>query len=886
MKEKAPRPWHEHADSLKKRLSNADGQGLSAGEANSRLNQYGANQIEAGKGISIWESIINQFRGPLVILLGLAGLLSFLTDNHDEGIAIVAVLLVNAVIGFIMEYASARSMDALKKLEVPVAKAWRDGNLVDVPSSELVPGDQISLEAGDIIPADARLIRIARFHTDESALTGESFPCEKDIHPLPEGTALHDRKNMVWKGTIVTQGNAVAIITSTGMNTELGKIAAVTRTEQREKVPLQEKLDFFSKRLAWIAVICTLPVILSGFIQGQHWVMIIETAIALMVAAIPEGLPIVATISLANGMLRLSRQNVIVKDLNAVETIGATTVILSDKTGTLTQNKLYADTAFLPGIEIKLDTSAEINEKDASSLDWLLHISSLCNNALIRDNGNLGDPLEVALLEMNERMEPGSSDRIRSEHPRLAEEPFDASTRMMRTLHEKKEGFLLVAKGAAEEMVRLCHSVWMESEVRAFSDELKSEWLIRIRHGAGEGLRMLGFAFHQPETHSLYPDKMIFVGMIGFIDPPRPEVKAAVETCIKAGIRVVMVTGDHPVTAAAIAQRVGIPVEGDADVIQGKDLPDEGEIPEDVRKKILHASVLSRVTPVQKLQVVKLWQETGAVAAMTGDGINDAPALKKAQVGIAMGLRGTEVAREAAKMVLRDDSFSSIARAIRYGRSVLENIRTFIVYLLSCNLSEILVVTAAGLLPWASPLHPLQILFLNLVTDVFPALALGMGKGEAGAMEKPPRDPAKPLLSKKEWIRILLHAVNITVFTIAAGFADYQLNGANPVEVRNVLFFSIGFAQLFFAFNLREDRSHIFRNPILRNPHLWLAILFCSILFFGVNFFPAVGEFFHVDAIPEFTWMWVAAAAFGPVIWYQFRIEIKKIMSRQHSIEK
>ena len=794
------------------------------------LHKFGPNVIETKEKKGWLIVLAGQFKSLVIWVLFAAALISLFFNEWMNGIAIGIVIIINALIGFIMEWQAIKSMTALKKLSVAEAVVIRDGSEIKINSEEVVPGDIIIVQTGDIVAADARLINQNNLQLKESALTGESIPVDKIIEATEESVQIGDQRNMLFKGTIVTRGNGKAVVVATGMSTQLGSISKMAIEAEKEATPLEKKLNKLTKRLIILTLLIAVLVALSGILKGRDLVLMIETAIALAVAAIPEGLPIVATIALARGMLRLSRKNVIVKSLEAVQTLGEINVICTDKTGTLTEDNMQVTNIILPGSELKIDQLKD--NKENISLQKIIQVSILCNNAhLDKENhseATIGDPVEIGLLFMSEAAGK-NIDNVKDQYKRLKEVPFEAETKMMATLHKDNGKYFAAVKGALEVILKNCSYVLQDEEVKKLVDH--KEWISKADELANGGLRILAFAYNEYDSEPEdYTHDLIFLGIICFLDPPRKDVKPAIELCREAGIKVVMVTGDHPETAKNIAQQTGITTYQKARVIHGNDIKAGTGNNDDLVTGLMDIDVFARVNPGQKLDLVGLYQKSGLIVAMTGDGVNDAPALKKADIGIAMGIRGTEAARETADLILKDDAFTSILTAMKQGRVIFKNIRNFVVYLLSCNISEILIVATASFAFLPLPLLPLQILFLNIVTDVFPALALGMGRGEAEIMKNPPRKSEDPIITKKLWVAIVAYGLSITVAIIGLVFyAKNSLNLSN-IEINNLAFYTIILAQLWNVLNLSSLKSSFFINEITRNIHVWLAITLCVLI--------------------------------------------------------
>nr|WP_262897659.1 cation-transporting P-type ATPase [Algoriphagus lutimaris] len=765
-------------------------------------------------------------------------------------VAILAVILINAVIGFILESQANRSMHALKSLEQPNAKVIRQGKVIQIPFQELVPGDLLSVEAGDLIGADARLLKTNALEVNESALTGESLPTIKQTSAITEDVTIGDQSNMIFRGTSVTRGNGLALVVFIGKETQIGNVSSMIEEAQEEELPLNKKLNKFSKTLIWLSFAIMVPFVGIGLLQSKEPYLLIETAIALVVAAIPEGLPIVATIALASGMLRLSKKKVLVSKLAAVETLGSTNIILTDKTGTLTENHLKV-----------LETHPELSKSTNSTN--LLTTLVLCNNAEINDHDkDVGDPVEIALLKWAEEIEPNSIHQIRSIWTKTDEMPFESETRIMITFHQNGKELRVSLKGSTTEVLKKCSFYEEQGAIKKLDEPGIQYWMEQTDLLSAKGLKVLAAAYQViEEPNSTKEDHFILAGLVGLQDPPRHDVQDSIAEFKNAGIRVVMVTGDHPETSKAIAKDIGLIDEHDHHVMQGKDLLFDSE----KTSELLNTSVFSRVSPEQKLRLVEFYQSQNLVVAMTGDGVNDAPALKKADIGIAMGLRGTEVAKEAADMILQNDSFTSITDAIKQGRIIFNNIRNFVIFLLSCNLSEILVVSSAAFLNWGSPLLPLQILFLNIVTDVFPALALGMGQGSKKDVLQEPRTINEPILTKAYWRSLIVYALTITLSILGVyAYASFHL-GLSEIQTNNVAFFTLAFAQLFHPFNLIKRGANIFQNSIVRNPHLWASIIFCSLLLLGASLISPINQLLELSFPKKEMWNLIFIGSLLPI---------------------
>ena len=857
------------------RLYETDGErGLSQEEVKRRLEKFGDNSIAHEKKKSLWLIFLRQFNSPIVYLLIFAAGLSFFFQEWLDGFAILVVIFINAIIGFYMEFQAERSMEALKKLSVLPAKVIRNGELSEINAEELVPGDLIFLEAGDMVPADGRIFRSSQLQVDEAALTGESIPVEKKISQLKEDTTLAERINMLYKGTFVTKGNAYGIITGTGMQTELGKIASLVQSAEQAATPLEKKLEQFSKKLIKITVGLVVVIFIAGILNGQKILEMLETSIALAVAAVPEGLPIVATLALAQGMLRMARHNVIVKKLSAVETLGGTNVICTDKTGTLTQNKIEVNLILTPSGKFDVSNSKKVTVND-QSFQRVINTAVLCNTASITNDGKeTGDPLEVGLLKF--AVAQGTViELLRKENPTIKEEPFSSETKIMATLHQEGNGRQIIyAKGAAEELINRCTHIINGSVEDEFNSVLKTNWLMESEKLSASGLRVIAAASKKTDSidRELSAD-LTFTGLIGMIDPPRPEVYDAIHECKTAGIKVIMITGDHPSTAQNIGKQLGIIEDEKQAAMVGREMNDYQHLTEEEKDRWVNTAVFARVSPKQKLDLVSVLQDRKYIVGMTGDGVNDAPALKKSDIGIAMGQRGTQVAQEVADMVLKDDSFSSIVLAIRQGRIIFDNIRKFVIFLLSCNLSELFVIAVASVLNLHFQLFPLQILYINVITDVLPALALGVTAGSSSIMKQPPRNTEEPIIDNRRWTSIIFYSVVITITTIGAVFISHftvhKTETWNPELCNNILFFTLIFSQILHVFNMNATGSNFFKSEVMKNRYVWYAVVACLILL-GISYqVTVVREALDIYPMSNEDWMISIGMSFTSLILIQ-----------------
>ena len=861
--------WSRSADSVLNELRVDPDRGLDDAAALERRRRYGANELQTVRRRRVLSILLDQLRSIVVALLVAASALALLMGNVAEAIAILVVLVLNTMIGFVTEWRATRSMEALRTLASVSCTLLREGVIRKVPAEELVPGDIVMLTAGDMVPADLRLIQAAKLGADEAALTGESLPVAKDIDVLDEQSTIFERRNMVFKGTAITRGGGCGVVVTTGLHTEFGKIFEQVSEARPKHTPLEKRLDQFGRRLAWAVIIIGALLAGVGILAGREAALAVEVAIALAVAAIPEGLPIVATIALARGLWRMACRNAIVTRLSAVETLGATSVILTDKTGTLTEGRMVATTALIADGEISLADPDD--ERSTSLLADMLTTAALCNGAVLQKDGDaeqgaVGPPTECALLEIAARHDIWREDLLR-DAPEVDEDPFDPDSKRMATLHDLGGQFRVAVKGAPEVVISACEFLQTSAGAVALDDQGRQDWLQKVGSLCERGLRTIATAtkFVENKDQDFYSG-LILQGVFGLEDPPREGIDDAIERCKSAGIAVVMVTGDHGATAQAVASSIGvIDRVPDSNQLFAGTAVDE-LLSSDSHDELLDARVFSRVTPEQKLKLIELHQQQGHVVAMTGDGINDAPALRKADIGVAMGIRGTAVAREASEMVLQDDNFGTIVAAIEHGRTIFENIRKFVVYLLSCNTSEILVVSLATFAGAPLPLLPLQILFLNLVTDVFPALALGVGPGRPGIMTRRPRPSTERILSRRHWVEIGLYGLVMAVATLGAMAAAIAWFGFDVQHGITVAFSTLALAQMWHVFNMRGDLGRVIDNEITRNPWIWLALGLCLVLILTAIYLPVLSDVLRLRDPGLEGWAVIVAASLLPLV--------------------
>lgn len=859
--------------------------GLSAFEVVDRRTRHGSNSIQSIRPRPAWRLLLDQFTSVVIALLFAAALIAWATGDVIEALAIAVVLVINAVVGFATEWQAGRALDALRRQTRTTTRVRREGLEQTVYAEALVPGDIIILNAGDRVPADARLLECYRLQTEESALTGESAPVEKAIEKLPEDTSLPERYSMLYLGTAIVAGRAVAIVVSTGAKTELGQVGRLVATSVKERSPLEIQLTQLGRRLVYIVLAIAFVVMVAGWLRGDGLWTMVQVGISLAVAAVPEGLPAVTTLILALGVLRMAKQKAIMRRLSAVETLGSATVVCADKTGTLTENRMAVREYYLSdGRRIEIEDERSVVGDEL--LQQALRIGVLCNEAAFSTAGpettTLGDPTETALLVIADALVMDVSHE-RAMHPKLAEQPFQTSTKRMTTLHRKIDGQHLAAlKGAPTVVFEACsHYANALDSTRPLDDATRVRFASANEQMADRALRVLALAIKHfdKEAGELTDEDLetgyTFIALVGMIDPPRPGVAEAIRTARAAGIRTVMLTGDQLNTGRAIARELGLGA-GDPRAVQARDLIglDQQRLSELART----TDVFARVSPEDKLQIVEALQETGEVVAVTGDGVNDAPALKRANIGIAMGERGTEVAKEAADMVLADDNFETIVRAIEGGRTIYANITKFVHMMFSHNLGEVLMIFTAIVLGWPLPLLPLQILWMNLVTDVFPALALAVEPASPEIMKQQPRNPSTALLSKKLLILIAWQAVMIATLALLAYIWALRLYGPG-VHARSVALFAIIGAQLGHMFNCRS-RTRSALDGIFRNPFIWVAFAIVVLLQLLAIYFSPLSVVLGTVRLNAIDWTIVGLCVAGPVI----IVETAKTVARRTQV--
>ncbi|MCX7812378.1 MAG: calcium-transporting P-type ATPase, PMR1-type [Pseudothermotoga sp.] len=818
--------------------------GLSSEEAKRRLEQYGPNELAEKKKRTILQMFLSQFTDFLIIILLAAAGISIIVGEAVDAILIMIIVLLNATLSTIQESKAEKSLQLLKKMAAPVARVLRDGVVQTVPSREIVPGDVVILEAGNYVPADGRLIESVNLSVSEAALTGESQPVEKSIEPIDEpNLPIGDRTNMVYSGTIVSRGRGKAVVTATGNETEIGKIAKMLTELEEEQTPLQKNLEKLGKQIGLIILAICAIVFIVGIIEGNPILEMFLTSVSLAVAAVPEGLPAVVTIVLALGTYNMVKRHAIIRRLQAVEALGSVNVICSDKTGTLTKNEMTVVKYYLhPNQWLQHEPSDQI----PNALKEALISATLCNDAFIAFKGNTkvtsGDPTEIALAAA--AWDFGlKKEELEKEMPRVYEIPFDSDRKMMTTVHKRNASFVSYTKGAPDIVVARCTKyVSISGEINDLTEKDKIEILQANQRMAQDGLRVLAVAYKNVEENEYkeLEQDLIFLGLISMIDPPRPEVKEALEKCKTAGIKVIMITGDHRATAQTIAREIGI-LDSEGKVLTGVELIEMDA--DELAKVVEDVKVYARVSPSDKLKIVEALKKRGKIVAMTGDGVNDAPALKRADIGVAMGITGTDVSKDASDMVLTDDNFASIVAAIEEGRKIFDNIRKVVYYLLSCNISEVATIFISILLRLPLPLIPVQILWMNLVTDGLPALALGVEPAEPDVMRRPPRDPKEGIMSREVLRKIFIGGLLLSVLTLFVyGWALMEHDEIRLL--RTMVFFTLCTGQLFHALNSKSLRHSLIKVGVKNNPRLVLACVVSFALLLAVIYVPGLQNVF------------------------------------------
>ncbi|EOU2065299.1 calcium-transporting P-type ATPase, PMR1-type [Clostridium perfringens] len=855
--------WYKKSkNEILKELDVDEKNGLSSTEALRRLEKYGKNKLETKKKKTLFKQFLSQLKDVMIYILIIAAIISAFLGEISDALIILLVIIINAVIGVIQESKAEKALDALKELSTPKALVKRDGSLKEILSEDIVPGDIVIIDAGRYIPGDLRLIDTANLKIEESAFTGESVPSEKDASFLPDKEIpIGDQNNMAFMSTLATYGRGVGVVVGTGMNTEIGKIAKMIEQEENDETPLQKKLSELGKILGFLAVgICILIFIIS-FFQGRDLLEMFLTSISLAVAAIPEGLPAIVAIVLALGVQRMVKKNAIIRKLPAVETLCSVSIICSDKTGTLTQNKMTVTTVYTNDSYIK---ESEFNLNDNES-KLLVDCMVLCNDATYSEKSQTGDPTEIALLESPFKLNI-LKEKLEKEFKRIDEIPFDSDRKLMTTVNlvdDKKAR--VFTKGALDSILSICNKISVNGKLVDFSKEYKAKVLENSNIMSDKALRVLAFAYKDISKENIVLDSLekdlVFIGMVGMIDPPRLEVKDSIKLCKSAGITPVMITGDYKNTAFAIANELGI-AEDISQAITGHEIDKFKE--EEFNEKIINYRVFARVSPEHKVKIVKAFKSHGNIVSMTGDGVNDAPSLKAADIGVAMGITGTDVSKGASDMILTDDNFSTIVSAVEEGRKIYLNIKKSIVFLLSCNLGEILTLFTAILLNWNSPLQPIHILWVNLITDSFPALALGVDKTKEDVMNNPPRNPKESIFVKSDKIQLIINGVLIGGITLFAFKLGERLYAYSLIHAQTMAFVVLSVSQLFLSLSLRSNTKSAFSLGLFSNKYLVYSILlgiFLQVIIISISF---IANIFKVTPLLLYDWIVVILVSLIP----------------------
>ncbi|WP_446898563.1 calcium-translocating P-type ATPase, PMCA-type [Clostridium sp. LBM24168] len=838
--------------------------GLTSEEASERLVKLGENKLKDKKKKSVFSLFFEQVNDPLIYVLLAAALVSAFLREISDAVIIGIIIILNAAIGMFQESKAEKALESLKKLTTPKAIVKRDGQLVEIPSENLVEGDIVILDAGRYVPCDIRLIEAARLKIDESALTGESVPSAKSPETISDNgnVALGDQKNMAFMSTLVTYGRGTGVVVATGMKTEIGKIASMLESNEKNLTPLQKKLARLGVLLGIVSVAICALIFVIGMIQGRDLFEMLLTAISLAVAAIPEGLPAIVTIVLAMGVQRMIKENAIIRKLPAVETLGAVNIICSDKTGTLTQNKMTVTKFYVIN---RLENISGLNIKNMSER-ILLENMMLCNDATYSEDAKTGDPTEIALLEVGTKFNVFKEDEDNL-HKRTYEIPFDSERKLMTTVNKYEDIHRVITKGAVDNLVNICSRAIVDGKVVPITDGIKSDILSASNAMSDEALRVLATAFKDIQSEHVnmdsLEDDLIFVGFYGMIDPPRENVKKSIEECKSSGIRTVMITGDHKNTAFAIAKDLGI-ADDESQAILGSEF--EGMSEEDVSGSIDNLRVFARVSPEHKVKIVKSLQKKGNIVSMTGDGVNDAPSLKTADIGVAMGITGTDVAKGASDMILTDDNFSTIVSAVKEGRNIYNNIKKSITFLLSCNIGEIVALFIGILLGWPAILRPIHLLWINLITDSLPALSLGVDSGDPDIMKEKPRDSREGLFSGKNGVLLIIDGLVIGITTLAAFHVGTLIYPDSIMHAQTMAFVVLSVSQLFYTLSIRHRKKSIFKIGIFTNKYLIWSILIGILLQNIVISVPILASLFKVYRLTVNDWFFVILLSLIPLI--------------------
>ena len=874
--------FNDSSENVLKTFNTDEKTGLTTNQVNELKEKYGPNKLASKKRKTKLQIFMSQLNDILIYILIVAAILSIVVGKEfSDAIIIAIVILINATVGMIQESKAEQALDALKQLSTPKAIVKRNGELIEIPSEDVVPGDIVSIDAGRFIPCDIRLLESANLKVEESALTGESVPVDKDASIIieDEKVSLGDKKNMLFMSTLATYGRGTGIAVSTGMNTEIGKIAKMLDDGENELTPLQKKLEELGKVLGFMAIGICVVMFIVGILQGRQVADMFMISISLAVAAIPEGLAAIVTIVLALGVQKMIKKNAIIRKLPSVETLGSVNIICSDKTGTLTQNKMTVVKYFVNNII-----------KDVDNLDisipgekLLLENIVLCNDATSTSNSKTGDPTEIALLDFG-NIHKIFKENLDKAHLRVNEVPFDSDRKLMTTINQYDDIYYVMTKGATDNLLKICNSAYIDGKIVPLTDDIKNIFLDAATKMSNDALRVLGSAYKVLNSFegdiNTFENNLIFIGLVGMIDPPRLEVKSSIDTCKSSGINTIMITGDHKNTAFAIAKELSIASDL-SEVISGSELDNMSD--EELATNCNHLRVFARVSPEHKVRIVKAFKSKGNIVSMTGDGVNDAPSLKAADIGVAMGITGTDVAKGASDMVLTDDNFSTIVSAIEEGRNIFSNIKKSVIFLISCNAGEIVTLFFGILFGWAAPLNATHILWVNLITDSFPALALGIDPGDHDVMKNKPRNP-KDSLFKGSIFTLIFNGVLIGILTLIGfiygvmryGNAGVTLsniagNSTALMHAQTIAFVVLSGTQLIHALNMRSNTKSIFKIGIFSNMYLIGAILLGFALQLTVIYIPPIAKMFNVIPLTLQDWSVVLGLSIIPLIINELR---------------
>jgi len=874
--------FNEEAKVIEERLSTNILNGLSKEEAEKRLAENGPNKLKGKKKKSMLMLLFEQINDPMIYILLVAAIISAIVGEVSDALIIILVIIINALIGVVQESKAEKALEALKNLSTPKAVVKRDGEIYEIESSELVVGDIVIIDAGRYIPADIRLVETANLKIEESAFTGESLPVEKHANIINEGDNLQvaEQANMAFMSTLSTYGRGIGIVVATGMDTQIGKIAKMLDAEEDNTTPLQKKLAKLGKTLGFLAVGISILMFIVSMFQGRDFLTMFMTSISLAVAAIPEGLPAIVAIVLALGVQRMAKQNAIIRKLPSVETLGSVNIICSDKTGTLTINKMTVKKYF---VNNKIENLEEIDKENPES-KLLIEGMVLCSDATSKDGIQTGDPTEIALIDVGNKVGIFKDDLLKK-HKRVNEIPFDSDRKLMTTVNKYNDKFYVFTKGAIDNVLKISNKIIINGQIKELSKEEKNNILKASDSLSDEALRIIALGYkiidNENITINSLENDLIFLGFMGMIDPPREEVKASIEISKKAGIRTVMITGDHKNTAIAIAKELGI-ADDISQAMSGSEIDTYSD--EEFTKVVNNFRVFARVSPEHKVKIVKAFKAHGNIVSMTGDGVNDAPSLQAADIGVAMGITGTDVAKGAADMILTDDNFTTIVNAVEEGRNIFTNIKKSILFLLSCNLGEIVALFVAILFNLDTPLLPIHLLWVNLITDSFPALSLGVDPGDKGVMNKTPRNPNESLFAGRAGLMVIINGILIGATTL---FAFIFSEGLYPESLRHaqtMAFVVLSVSQLFYSLSMRNETKSIFKIGILKNTWLIASIVFGIVLQYSIITIPFTAKVFKVYSLAIKDWLIVILISLIPLVFNEilkifFRISEEKTRS-------